>query len=346
MPFEKGGRADKQGNRYEYLWIIRNLLDVIREKINYVIIEAIGDDEIGADLWIGSNDGKRECQQCKARNGSMEYWDYGSVNNRGIWDKWKFQLDRNPDIEVSLVSPLSFTVLEDLIFRANNTNGNAEDFLRFQIEESSSIYGLFKKICSCYQLDFHDEKDLTKAIDYIRRMKYRQVSSGELKDEVLDYISRLFIGEPENVLGVFIGYIIKGDIWGQTIDYYVLERMLNEKNITFKLLENDTRVATRIQEFNEKYESLYFCFDGGFVERYESKKCIDGIENGGNIILHGKAGIGKSGCTMNIIQYCKNNTIPYLAIKLDHDTPTASLREWSKSLGFPDTAYQSTKRQL
>lgn len=45
MAYEKGGRADKYGNRFEYNWIIYNLLDVVKEKISYVMIEAIGEDE-------------------------------------------------------------------------------------------------------------------------------------------------------------------------------------------------------------------------------------------------------------------------------------------------------------
>lgn len=31
MAYEKGGRADKYGNRFEYNWIIYNLLDVVKE---------------------------------------------------------------------------------------------------------------------------------------------------------------------------------------------------------------------------------------------------------------------------------------------------------------------------
>lgn len=52
MGYEIGGRADKFGNRYEYNWAITKLVEVIEEKLSYVILEAIGKDEEGVDIWV------------------------------------------------------------------------------------------------------------------------------------------------------------------------------------------------------------------------------------------------------------------------------------------------------
>ena len=52
MAYEAGGRADKSGNRFEYNWTINKMLDVLNEKIQYLTIEAVGDDERGVDLWL------------------------------------------------------------------------------------------------------------------------------------------------------------------------------------------------------------------------------------------------------------------------------------------------------
>lgn len=82
MAYEVGGRSDKYGNRFELNWVICKLLDVIEEKIASVIVEALGDDEHGVDLWIEYNSGVLEAQQCKCRNGSLEYWTYLSKGLR------------------------------------------------------------------------------------------------------------------------------------------------------------------------------------------------------------------------------------------------------------------------
>ena len=57
MAYEMGGRADKYGNRFEYNWVVCKLLDVIEEKLACVILEALGKDESGVDLWVIDNDG-------------------------------------------------------------------------------------------------------------------------------------------------------------------------------------------------------------------------------------------------------------------------------------------------
>ena len=89
MAYETGGRADKFGNRFEYYWVINKLLDVIEEKIFCVVLEALGKDESGVDLWIIDKKGYREGQQCKGRDGSEEYWTFGSINEKGLWKIWK-----------------------------------------------------------------------------------------------------------------------------------------------------------------------------------------------------------------------------------------------------------------
>ena len=60
MPLEIGGRADKMGNRYEIKCIIYEMLKVLRE-VNYsIVIEALGDDEVGTDILITDFEGRKQ----------------------------------------------------------------------------------------------------------------------------------------------------------------------------------------------------------------------------------------------------------------------------------------------
>src|SRR5665647_3882959 len=108
MPYELGGRADKSGNRFEIRVVIYYLLKVLEENNDYLILEALGDDEQGIDILIGNKDTKKEGIQCKGRNGSKDYWDFGTANAKHIFSNWKFQLDRDSSYDVSLASPLAF----------------------------------------------------------------------------------------------------------------------------------------------------------------------------------------------------------------------------------------------
>ena len=170
MPYEKGGRADKNGNRFEIRWVVYQLLQVLEEKIDYIILEALGQDEKGIDVWIGHKNGTKEGQQCKGRNGSKEYWDYGSVNAKGIFDTWKFQLDRDKSNTVSLVSPLAFTFLEDLIERGKSSGGDTHNFYSGQILNSSKEFiTFFENFCTAMSINKNEESELTKCISYLNR---------------------------------------------------------------------------------------------------------------------------------------------------------------------------------
>ena len=102
MSFEAGGRTDKAGNRFE---------------IRSVTLEALGDDEKGTDLWIENKDGTRESQQCKGRYANNDNWNFSVMDQYDIFKNWKYQLDRDTNFFVSLVSPISFIAFEDLIKR-------------------------------------------------------------------------------------------------------------------------------------------------------------------------------------------------------------------------------------
>ena len=152
MPYEKGGRADKAGNKYEINWIILKLLELLDEELKTITIEPIGDDEKKTDVLLEYKDGKKEHQQCKGRNGSEEHWTVGKLGNtnnkESILYSWKKHLDRDNNRNVSLVSEIGFVKLVDLNKRALNTNDNPIDFYKSQILSSSKDFQKFyKEIC-------------------------------------------------------------------------------------------------------------------------------------------------------------------------------------------------------
>ena len=299
MAYEKGGRADKAGNRFEYNWIIYNLLQVIEEKIQYVIIEAIGEDEEGVDLWIGNLDGSREGQQCKGRYGSEDSWTYGSVNAKGIWTKWKKQLEREDKVKVSLVSPLAFTLFEDLTARARNTNENPKDFYKYQIGNdnvSNDTKRLYKNYCNIMGIDCSDNVGIMQSIDYLSRTYYRQRPDYELKDIILDKIHMQFLGKHLDIYGNFLQLILAEDILAKKINIIYLDSYLRNCGVEYRNLAKDTRILPRIRELNDEYRRNFISFQDGIIIRHEFKKCKKMIDEGQSFIIDGNAGIGKSGC--------------------------------------------------
>lgn len=335
MPYEKGGRADKYGNRFEVRWIVYQLLDVLEEKKDSIKIEAIGDDEVGVDIWVEFN-GYKEGQQCKGRNASKEYWDISSLKKKDILKNWKYQLDRGYNYYVSLISPLTFTFLEDLVSRAKTCNDNPDVFYKEQILKSSKEFrNFFHDFCEGMSINTSSELD--KCISYLKRIKYRQFPDDTLKELILERIGYLFTGNRNDIYNSLISWIVEGNRLGETIDINVLQDYLKSKKINSRNLSSDKRIFPRIQELNDEYKSGVALINQQLINRDEFLRCRNIIDSGNSLIIHGKAGRGKSSCTFDIIKYCEKNQIPYLSIKLDKRIPKGTASSWGNDLGLPSS---------
>jgi len=114
MGFLPGGASEKLGNRFEELWVAKQLVFLLNEQIRTVQIEAVGDDEEGVDVWVTRLDGSREAQQCKAFNKSKSNWSLADLMDRGVLPKAIGQLERDQSVSFQFVSTILATELEDL----------------------------------------------------------------------------------------------------------------------------------------------------------------------------------------------------------------------------------------
>ena len=336
MSYQGGGRTDKAGNKYETNYVISQLLRVIEEEIYSVTIEPTGDDEKGIDLWIVNKDGTREGQQCKGRNINEDSWTIEAIKKYNIFDRWKFQLDRNNNNYVSIVSPISFIILEDIINLAHTSSGDAKDFYKNQVlKANKEMQEFYLKYCQEMKLDIKKDVDLIKSLDYLNRTSYHQVPDANLKNFILKDIKYLFSDNQEKVYNVLLDYIINKDVWGKAIDFVTIKRYLDEKAIKLSNLAYDETILPRIQVLNEEFDSFFIPINNQMISRDEYKICEEIIDKGESAIISGKAGYGKSGIVQLIAENCKNNEIPYIAIKLDKRIPENNTDEWGKKLGLP-----------
>ncbi|OKO50510.1 hypothetical protein ABH17_029370 (plasmid) [Bacillus toyonensis] len=341
MAFEVGGRADKLGNRHEGWWVAKQLLRLLKEEIVSVTIEAIGEDERGVDLWIEHKDGIRQAQQCKARNASKEGWSVSDLKTRGILDNLKYQLDRDSIHEFALVSAVTCTLLNDLCESARNSNGNAEDYYKYQIltrgKESREAYKIF---CSAVSLDYKIEKDRERTFEYLYRTKMIQYSDDEeTKQSLQSEIGILLTGEPKIILTNLIGYAENNDKFGRPIYANDLYAFFRENGIYPKNLAQDIRVLPAIEklqrEFTQSIQPLLV--QGELISRPETQQCIETLERDGLVIISGDSGVGKSGVLYEITHYLRDERIPYLPLRIDRRVPQNTAKHYGLEMGLPDS---------
>ncbi|WP_301107120.1 hypothetical protein [Sporosarcina sp.] len=150
----------------------------------------------------------------------------------------------------------------------------------------------------------------------------------DFRESLLSIKEKAILSIVDESIGKSEGNIIK------TIEEKLREDYLLDR---YKKYESDELIKPRIEELNQEYKSLFFPLDNEFINRNEFSLCRNAIDSGNSLIIHGKAGRGKSGCTVDIINYCELQSIPYLAIKLDKRIPSMNAEKWGEDLGLPES---------
>ena len=203
------------------------------------------------------------------------------------------------------------------------------------IQRENKYNKLFSDINEFKSDDYWDE--LIVVIEKVIEIK---------EEEVLEFRYAM----KENIKDCYTAFKIQIQLESELFDKYnhiieseknikEIEEILNNSlaNMSSEILPLRGRVATKLNELNEEYKKAFSPISGKLLSRSEFEFCNDNIKDGKSIIIHGKAGIGKSGCTQSIVSFCEKNRIPFIAIKLDKRVPSGCAEKWGMDLGLPDS---------
>lgn len=340
MPFEKGGLADKLGNRYESRWLATWLLKLLNEKIQSVTIEPIGDDEQGVDIWIVENGGVRQAHQCKANNSSKESWEVSDLEARGVLAKMQFQLDRDESNQFFFVSSVGSNKMKSICEYARRSHGNPDLFFEEKIENSSiDVRECYEKFCKYLSLDSQNQQDRSRAFNYLRRINITVFPDDKgAWQNLLDSADSLLAGDSEVAISTLLSYVTNNDLFGKPIYADELRGYLAEKGFHPKRLSHDSRIAPVIETLQREFaESIQPLLIGGLpIQRLVTSKLISAIHDQKNILVIGSAGTGKSGVLYELTEKLKATGIPYLPVRLDRRVPKDNPAQFGHNLGLPD----------
>lgn len=341
MAFESGGYSDKLGNQYEELWVAQKLVDLIAERILAVSYEAIGDDERGVDLWLTHKDGKREAQQCKARNASKEKWSVADLSQQGVLEHMRDQLDRDFNYRFSFVSGVPFTVLGDICKSARMSNGNPENFYEFQIKKiGHERLSTFQQFCDKLQLDHANLKDRAKAHDYLKRIEIiLEPFDSNAKDKLLERAAVYVSGDSDTTISLLIQFA--KDNLRKTITSESVRKYLAEYELYLRRLSNDKRISPAIEELQFRFDESIrpFLVGGDLIKRSETQELYTALQTDKSmlLVLHGKAGQGKSGVVYELTRLLAADGVTYLPIRLDRNRPEYKAKQFGEVLGLPES---------
>lgn len=337
MALEAGGYADKLGNRYEANWVAYQLLQLLDEKILSVIVEPIGDDEIGVDVVIERHNGEKEYHQCKVGNANSEYWTLAQLNQAKIITKGLFQIQRGMN-EFHLVSPLTSKRLSDLSDSALNTSGDVTEFYEYQVKISNQREKDFNDLCAYLGLNRLKELDLEQALFFLQRFKITPyVINKHTVCELEDKATALFSGVPSKLLQFLKNYPVELNKLRVKITTSSLLSDLEKNGFYPRIKPDDKRVFPILERISKDFTNSIkpYLISNTLIRRNEADDVIDSLKNHAVTLIKAEAGMGKSSLLLDLHERLQSQAAISVPIRLDRNRPENNADEFGVKLGFP-----------
>lgn len=342
MALEPGGYADKLGNRYEGRWVARQLLLLLCERIASVTLESVGDDEAGVDLWVERLDGTREAQQCKAENGTKSNWSLKDLRSRGVLSHLRTQLERDNGNRFSFVSSTPANHLRDLSRSARDSLGDVGSFYEHQIQSGSQDRRTaFSDFCDLLELSESNAEEREIAFNFLSRSDFHLFSDDREEREDLKWMaSQSVTGDANAIIALIADFA--ADNLRKAILVSDVRRHLQQSGFEPRKLLADERIEPKLAELRSEFEDSIgpHLAGGKAISRPEVNQVEELLltdDRADAIVLHGAAGLGKSGVLYQLCRRLDEADTPHLALRLDRKIPRGNSLEFGRALGLPDS---------
>ena len=334
MGMEIGGRSDKRGNGYENRYLVNLLLRLVDEKLSSIIIEPVG--ENSAEFIAETTDGKKIYYQCKASNGQADHWRVSDLKKHDVWKRAKEIILSDDANYYYFVSPVPYDDIDEICYRAR-TNSEVTEFFEKQIDDKHHS-DLVSKIASEFQLDIEKEKDKNTLVYILSHCFFELVP--KTRDAVLNLESQVgvhFAGDQKAARILLEQFANSSEAYGVKFIPVDVVNYMRKKQFELRSYRFDDRIFPKVEKLNEIYWGTFPAINGTLIHREATEQVLEKLDLGYSIVLHGRAGSGKSGCLQEVIEELKRRGTPYLSIKLDKCDPDSSANQFGKSLDLQES---------
>ena len=336
MSFEPGGRADKYGNRYENGYLAKLLLRLAKEEIASVIVEPLGVNKDYVEFIAEQKDGVKKYYQCKGSNTTNSSWSISNLRKYKVFERAKKIITDDVKSLYYFISPLQYGELSELCKRTR-TNSSVDDFIQYQLN-NNVIKSTFFNCVKEFGFEQNNPSDVAKTVSLLSRCYFEQYITGsEAEHDFEEYVGAIFTGKSSVVRNLLEHFADDSGCYGKKITTKDVIDYLKKSDIHLRDYKKSETVLGRINDLNSVCWGSYSKIYENLIHRTSTDNVIQSIKVGHSVILHGKAGNGKSGCLEEIILYLKRTGILYLSIKLDKYLPHKSADVYGQDLGLPQS---------
>lgn len=276
--------------------------------------------------------GTRYHYQCKLSNGTHNKWRICDLKEYNVFNRARAIVETDSKNIYVFVSPLSYGELDQLCNRAR-TSASVED-LRNQLT-NKEIRKAWEDCAEHLALDASDNTDARKLMSILARWEFDTVSfDHESKRDLSARVKCLFSGDSDAAREFLENYANSNERYVVPITADEIIQAMSNRGYVFRKHLYGENNFTKIENLNEIFLNSFCPINGKVIHRSETDKVLAEISNGNSVILHGKAGYGKSGCVYEIVNKLRENGTLFLALNLAQNVPATTSDKYGNELGL------------
>lgn len=333
-----GGEADKWGNRYEALWTVDSVLDVLFGDAQTITVEPLTDGQ-GVEFVKERHDGSVEFHSVKRQTTGNAWTLYnltaiGKTGRSILQDLFEKLLDSSSH-EACFVSATTPNLLEEIrsLAEASPDVGNFLARLNAQAAIKAEFEKYLLGICKTVEISWEllrrlrvvgvTESELRKRLEHRIRHHVYSPSGNAVNPKAL----RLTLGEA--VLG-WLGRPIKApDVRQLLADHDLFERDWQRDPVLWEIVDS------RNLQYAQGVEAELI--HGEAIQRDEVRSAVAALlsESQRDVCILGTAGLGKS-CTLSqVARELTTASIPFITLRLDSQTVAVTADGLGREMGLP-----------
>ncbi len=323
-----GGTSAKAGLRYEALWTVRCVAEILAERADAIRVEPPGREGEGVEFWFRLP-GSVEYHQVKRQN-PRGHWALAALNSEGVLGHFKDKLG-DPNARCVFVSAQDAPELHELGDRARRAS-SAEEFRSAFIQSEKQARWL-DEICEAW-----GRCPESQGYEWLRRIEVRPIGEEVLRPYTESLLSSHVEGDPATITDVLSQYTlaqVNTELTAQDLWQHLESRGFRRRE-----WHKDPRVLAAVEETTGRYVRLarQSAIAHQVIPREEAVAMVEALTSADselNVIAVGEAGTGKSGALLQVVETVKGRGWPVIAFRVDRLKPSGLPDEVGRQLGLP-----------
>lgn len=312
----RGGVADKLGNRFEGIWTVSVLLDLLAGSYRSITVEPIGDEDAGIEFVAVTSGGVNERYSIKRQHSKGE-WTVSRLLEAGVMEALT---GKAGSLGIGVFcSGSSATVLEELIDSAKGSDSfqsferrirqsdRLEQDLQRLVDGSfegdvQAAYGGLNRL----RVETENEPRLVKNVERHIEVRFRRADGGAVDSEVI----RLSLAD----------LVLDSSMMARVLTEGVILSFLLSKGIRPSNLAGDPTTLAGIKRCNSRLLSAANrrLINGQQIARGDTERALNELlDEGKSVTIEGEAGSGKSCIVAQVVAELQARNVPCLALSLD-----------------------------